>query len=211
MHQALTAINFKSARLLSARTGRNSGARKLRCRRCARIERCGDKDGARPGEIGRWQRRVRRYPLEVQNCWRSCIAMVGLVKQLTFGRSVTGKQRMHPVARRAIRRGCPLLGLGRQSPWRRTAISICSRYVCNMANGLLTRGADRRSHGWGKPCRMHCPVHLTQCGAQHHGQCQHGSQPVGIPAIHAHAPLSQCGAMVLCASEPSGQGTNPEG
>jgi hypothetical protein len=41
--------------------------------------------------------------------------MIGLVEQLTFSRAMTRKQRMDPIARRAVWREFAWLGLGRLS------------------------------------------------------------------------------------------------
>lgn len=64
--------------------------------RSARIEWCGEKDGARHARD--WLRQCRRWRRchKSHNGRRSGKAVIGLIQQLAFGRTVACEQRMNP-------------------------------------------------------------------------------------------------------------------
>ncbi len=153
------------------------GAERQRGRACSQ-RRC-NKDGSgrgskRPGdEAVRWRRTESEYG------HRPGIAMIGLVQQLAFCRSVTGKQRMDP----ALIRGAAAV----------VTLAVASRSHSHSRRGWLRMAV--RHIGLCRDCidRVNRTVHLAKRRAQHHGQGQQAHQPAHHPDFtQAGATASGC-------------------
>lgn len=155
--------------------GSNLGQGAERQRGRTRSEwRC-NKDGSgrrskRPGdETVRWRR------TESEHSHRPGIAMIGLVKQLAFGRAVTRKQRMDPIL---VRGAAAVVTLAVTSRSRQGRQRLAVRHI-----------------GLGRGCvdRVNSTVHLAQRRPQHHGQGQQAHQPAHHPDFtQAGATASGC-------------------